>query len=60
MTQTLEPSVSLENIETLTATQIMNFTEHLIELYPDQIPKLLNVLEARLNELSEEERRQRL
>ena len=60
MTQTFEPAVTIENIETLTATQILNFTEHLVDLHPDQIPRLLNILETRLNELSEEGKRQRL
>ena len=60
MTHAFEPTVTLENIETLTATQILNFTEHLVDLHPDQIPRLLNILETRLNELSEEEKRQTL
>ena len=58
MTQAFEPTVTLENVEALTATQILNFTEHLVDLHPDQIPRLLNILETRINELSEEEKRQ--
>ena len=51
-----EPATMASNSSdtiTFTAEQILILVEDLIEAYPDQIPKLLNLLQARLDTLSE-------
>jgi hypothetical protein len=52
MSQAPIDTLDIQEAKTLSATQIINFTERLIELHPDQIPNLLDILQSRLERLS--------